>query len=204
MAVSVPAGDHVPARDLGAAIVWSLDGEMTSLWRHRPWYPWLLLPFWVGALFLVASPRATARRRAVGWLLLVLSGTLAVLEAFYLRADYAAFLPGDFGRAETFLAWVFVAGILVFRRRAFRRVEAVEAVVVSQALLAFVHCMTLPATEARGWVGILPLADVVDTVTTNFPLGFWVACLGLFLAALPAYVGAAGDQGRQTPSTRSS
>ena len=106
---------------------------------------------------------------------------------------------------ETLLAWLFVVGLLVYRRRAFRHVGAVEAAVAAQALLAFVHCLTLPATQARGLAGALPFADVVGAVTTNFLPGFWVACVGLVLVALPAYVGHAQerpeDQGLQTPST---
>ena len=112
----------------------------------------------------------------------------ALFEALYLRTEYLPFAPGALGRVEGFLAWLFVLGLLLYRRPPDRRLGAVEATLAAQALLSFVHALTLPSTMARGWWGTFEAGAVLRTVWTNFPPAFWLGCSGLLLVALPVYL----------------
>ena len=179
---------EVPMLHLASAIHDSFTGTSAGcpLWHARRWYPWYLAFLWCGALLAVRrqAPR-TRRRLIVGSLLWGVSAILLVFEAAYLRGEYEPLLPSVFGRHEWILAWVVVAGILVFRRHGARHPAAVEATVASQALLGVAHAVTLPGTMARGWAGAFPAASVAEAVWVNFPPGFWVGLGGMLLAALP-------------------
>lgn len=191
-ASSVPERQEVPAVVLGAAL--KADLAVTSptrragseLWEARRWYPYLLVPFWALALAWVAwKPRA---RRGVGLALLVVTLGLAVLEAFYLAVEYAPLLPEVFGHAEALIAWAIVATVLLWRRAPDRSFEAVEAHVASQALLGWLHFLTLPATQARCWLDRHSVDDVACAVGTNFGAPFWWGIAGLVLLSLPVYL----------------
>ena len=200
MAQGVDAGTHgttrpppsvaVPAQDLCDAALLDLSscGPGWRLWEVRRWYPYALAPLWLVALLLSQGRAAARRRHRVGLGLLVLAGALVVLEACYLGTEYAPLLPDPWGRGEVVAAWLLVVTILFWRRRADRRVDAVEAHVGAQALLGLVHLLTLPSSEARGWIGAYPLGDVLGALAANFRPAFWLACLGLALAATATYL----------------
>jgi len=179
---------EIPARELGTAIVESLRGPdlVGPLWDARRWYPWYLALPW-GLALLLSGPGSRGRRRLVGGGLLLLGFGLIAFEAAYLRAEYASFLPGSLGRAEVGVAWICVVALLLYRRRGDRRVAAVEASVGAQALLGFVHGLTLPATMFRQWLPGRDAGTVVAAVLRNFPPAFWIGMLGLGLIFLPVY-----------------
>lgn len=184
---------QVPAQEVGAALLAALRGPERglALWTSRPWYPYLLVPLWLVALLLArrwGDARGDARRRRLGAGLLLISAGVAVFEAFYLRADYASFLPGWLGRAELVGAWLLILVLLFYRRRADRHLGAVEAAVAAQASLAFVHLLTLPSTMARPWVGVYDMDSVARAIWLNFPPAFWIGCVGMLLVALPVYL----------------
>ena len=184
---------EVPAQEFGAAVVETVRGpdRIGPAWDRRRWYPYALLPFWILALALVSGRRAgagTLSRRLVGVGLWGLALALALFEALYLRTEYLPFAPGLLGRVEGFLAWLLVLTLLFYRRPVDRRLGAVEATIASQALLSFVHALTLPSTMARGWWGAFDTSAVLATVWTNFPFAFWLGCAGLLLIALPIYL----------------
>ena len=183
---------EVPSRELGSATLASLRGESGEcpFWSARRWYPWYLALLWLPALWLVRGrPRGDRRRRWVGGLLWTLTGVLLVFEAAYLYAEYLPLLPGLAGQVEGLLAWGLVAAVLLYRRKADRALGAVEAVVAGQALLGFLHALTLPGTMGRAWVGAYPLGSVAEALWINFPPAFWLGTAGLLLAALPVYLG---------------
>ncbi len=189
--IHVSGGREVPAQEFGQAVASAVRGPERALpfWRVRRWYPWYLALLWIPALLLVRGrPASDRRRRLVGAILWALTLGLLVFEAAYLHAEYNPFLPGVLGKVEGVGAWLFVATILLARRRADRRLGAVEAVVASQALLGFVHALTLPATMARTWMGQHSWSAVSEAVLINFPLSFWLGTLGLLLVAVPTYV----------------
>jgi hypothetical protein len=188
-----PGTRHVPAERVGAAVAALRGGPREALrfWEIRPWYPYVLAPIWLLCL-LGAAGGGRVRRRRLGAALWALSGGLAVFEAFYLHTDYASFLPGTLGRVEVFLAWAIVVALLVFRRRTDRHLGAVEATVGAQALLAFVHLITLPTTMARPWVVLYDFSAVLHSIFQNFPPAFWLGCAGFLVVALPVYVRRAG------------
>ncbi|MDA1195960.1 MAG: hypothetical protein O2894_12350 [Planctomycetota bacterium] len=195
--VHVAGGSEVPARELSQALV-SSAGFAESLWEARRWYPWYLVVLWIVAL---AWARAKpGRRRLAGGVLLATSLGLLAFEAAYLHAEYLPFLSGVAGQIEGVCAWLFVAAILLWRRRADRTLGAMEATIASQALLGFVHALTLPATMARGWMEQHDLARVGAAVWVNFPVAFWIGTAGLLLAALPAYLRPADSDSSRPPS----
>jgi len=189
----VTDGTQIPARELGRALERTVRGpaRIAPLWSQRAWYPYLLAPLWLLAL-LVARVGVPARtrptNRAVGFLLLGVTAGLALFEAVYLQADYASFLPGAWGALESVAVWCIVCGVLLWRRRGDRAIGAVEATVAAQALLGFMHMVTLPSTMARPWVGAHPLDRVLRSVIVYFPPAFWITCGGLLLIALPVYL----------------
>jgi hypothetical protein len=179
---------EVPAEVLGAALADDLSarGPGLRLWEARRWYPYLLVPFWlVGLAWVALRPRA---RRPVGVGLLVLTLAVAVLEAFYLAVEYAPLLPDVFGQGEALIAWGIVATVLLWRRAPDRTPDAVEAHVASQAMLGWLHLLTLPATQARCWLDRHQVDDVVCAVGTNFGAAFWWGIAGLALMSLPVYL----------------
>lgn len=179
---------EVPAAELADAAYASLHADAPDggpLWHTRQWYPWYLALLWCGALAWVASAAGARRRRLVGGLLWGLTLVLLLFEAAYLAEEYEPML---LGRVEVWIAWLIVAGVLLFRRRGDLALGAVEATIASQALLGFLHAMTLPSTMGRGWVGSYPLASVVEAVWHNFPPAFWLGAGGMLLAALPVYL----------------
>ncbi len=184
--------DDVPAATLSRALRQDVVGGAlgSALWRERRWYPFLLAPVWVVALLAVAGPGAAAqaRRRAVGAALLGLSVALAVFEACYLGIEYAPLLPDLLGRAEVVLAWVVVVGLLFLRRRADRRIDAVEAHVAGQALLSVAHLLTLPSSQLRAWLSAFPLHRVLEALGENFRPAFWAATALLALSLAPVYL----------------
>jgi hypothetical protein len=179
---------EVPAQVLGAAIAEGLQGPSFTrpFWERRRWYPYFLLPIWL--LALVLGQRRERWRRPIGVLLWLLAFGLALFEARYLQSEYAPFLPGVAGRAEGVFVWLLVLSILFYRRPQDRHLGAIEACVASQALLGFVHALTLPSTMARGWWDAFPHDAVIEAVTRNYPPPFWLGCAGLLLIALPIYL----------------
>jgi hypothetical protein len=193
--IHVSGGREVPAQELGQAVASAVRGpeRVLPFWIARRWYPWYLALLWIPALLLVRGrPAAGRRRRLVGAILWAVTLGLLVFEAAYLHAEYNPFLPGTLGKVEGLGAWLFVATILLARRRADRHLGAVEAVVAAQALLGFVHALTLPATMARTWLGQHTWTAVTEAVMINFPLSFWLGTAGLLLIALPTYVRRSG------------
>ena len=179
---------EIPAQELGSAVFEAVRGPAPTqpFWERRRWYPYFLLPVWILALGL-AGQGGRWRRGAGAGLWLVALG-LGVFEAAYLRAEYAPFLPGTAGVVEGVCVWLVVLAILFYRRPADRRLGAVEAGVASQALLGFVHALTLPATMARGWLEAFPADAVFQAVLRNYPAAFWVGCAALLVIALPVYL----------------
>ncbi len=198
MASLLRGNSEVPAQELGTAVVESVRGpeHVEPLWEARRWYPWYLAPLWVLALLTTAGAglaRRDRRRRLVGGLLLLLTGGLIAFEAAYLREEYLSFLPGLFGRIEGACAWFLVVAVLLYRRRQDRHLGALEATLGAQALLGFVHALTLPATMLRIWLPGRELGAVGEAVLHNFRPAFWVGSLGLLLVALPVYLRRSGD-----------
>lgn len=190
-AAFVAGTPETPSLEIRDATQATLRGESARcpFWDARRWYPWYLALLWVPALLLVwRRPAGDLRRRIVGALLWGMTGVLLVFEAAYLYQEYLPLLPGVFGRAEVVLAWLLVASILLFRRRGDRTLGAVEATVASQALLGFVHALTLPGTMGRAWVGAYPLDSIAAAVWLNFPPAFWIGCAGMLLASVPVYL----------------
>ena len=182
------ARSETPAHVLVEAVRSDLERGRPGvrLWEVRRWYPFGLAPLWLLALLAVALwPRL---RALVGWALLVLALVLALFEAFYLGVEYAPLLPQVLGWGETLLVWVGVVLVLFARRAADRATGAVEAHVAAQALLAWFHMLTLPASEARIRWGTHSLGEMVTSLTTNFRPAFWAALAGLMLAFLPVYL----------------
>jgi hypothetical protein len=185
--IGPPGEQRVPAQEVARAVDEAFTSERDAFWSRRPLYAYVLLPLWVLALLIGRNAR-----RFAGALLWMVTGLLVVLEAMYLKTDYHPFLPGMFGRLETALAWGIVITILVWRRRADRKLGAFEASVGAQALLGLVHGFTLPSTFARDLVGQIPFEDLLRAVGDVFAPGFWIGMAGLFFAALPAYLGRRG------------
>ncbi|MFM8387569.1 MAG: hypothetical protein ACKOCB_12230 [Planctomycetia bacterium] len=154
------------------------------LWEARRWYPFALVLPWSLALLAVAW--RPGWRTAVGTALMVLALGLCVLEACYLAVEYEPLLPRLLGGLEGVIAWLVVVALLFARRRGDRSLGAVEAHVASQALLGWLHLLTLPATQARGWLGEHGLGEVAGAVAANFQPAFWCALLGLLAMWLPA------------------
>ena len=180
---------EIPAHELGTAVVESLRGPdgVGPLWDARRWYPWYLALPWVLAL-LLSRPGSRPRRRAVGAGALLLSVGVIAFEAAYLRAEYLAFLPGGLGRVEVAGAWLFVIGLLLYRRAADRHLGAVEATIGAQALLGLVHAVTLPATMFRSWLPGRDAGSVLAAVLHNFAPAFWIGMLALAMMAAPIYL----------------
>ncbi|MDJ0522292.1 MAG: hypothetical protein QNJ90_09485 [Planctomycetota bacterium] len=178
---------EVPAHEIGTAVVEAVRGpeRIQPLWESRRWYPWYLAPIWGLALLLAAG---RIRRRIVGGLVLLLTVGLIAFEAAYLRAEYLAFLPGWLGRLELGGAWLFIVAVLLYRRRGDRRIGAVEATCAAQALLGFVHGLTLPATMFRQWLPGNEAQEVLGAVLHNFPAPFWIGMGGLLIMSLPVYL----------------
>jgi hypothetical protein len=187
---------EVPAHELGTALVETVRGpdRVRPLWEIRRWYPWFLAPLWALALLLAGGP---VGRRLVGAFVLLLSLGIIALEATYLKAEYLAFLPGALGRAEVAGAWLVVITILLYRRRADRHLGAVEAAVGAQALLGFVHGVTLPATMFRQWLPGNDAGVVLEAILHNFTPAFWIGMAGMLIMSLPVYL-------RRTPSPEGS
>lgn len=185
---------QVPAYEVGGALLSALRGPDRGheLWGARPWYPFLLAPLWLLALLLAGPPGDPARRRmrrVVDGALLLLAVGVAIFEACYLATDYVSLMSGALGFAEGMAAWLVILGMLFWRRRRSRHLGAVEAAVAGQALLGFVHLLTLPATMARPWVGLFDLGSVARAIWLNYLPPFWVACAGMLLIAMPVYFG---------------
>ena len=189
-AVGIPpyGAREVPAQELQAAVREAVDGpaRVSPFWERRRWYPYFLLPLWILALGVAAQGGRWRRMAGAG--LWGLTLFLALFEALYLYTEYAPFLQGLWGRLEGFGAWCFVLAILVYRRPADRHLGAVEAAVAAQALLGFVHALTLPSTMARVWLPGFSGEAVWTAVVQNYPAPFWIGCVGLLLVALPVYL----------------
>lgn len=153
------------------------------LWEARRWYPYVLVLLWALALGLAAW--RPAWRTGVGTGLMLVALALAVLEACYLAVEYEPLLPHLLGPVEGLLAWALVLAVLFARRAPDRSLGAVEAHVAAQALLSWLHLLTLPATEARCWLGEHGTLAVAGAVCANFQPAFWAAVLGLLAMWLP-------------------
>jgi len=185
-----PAREHVPLRELSeAAHAAGADGDVEPLWAARLWYPYALAPLWALAL-LLGGPPGSRRRPLAGGLLVLVTLAVVPLEAAYLATDYVAFLPAPFGDAEGVVVFVAVLFVLLARRPRDRHVAAVEGHVAAQALLAFLHMLTVPGTFARRW-----MEDGADVRTATarlleaFPVPFTVATAAFLGIALVAFFG---------------
>lgn len=193
----VPAEDNpllVPCLDVADDVArgWEKGGALSAAWEARVWYPYFLVPLWIGAA--VALPRlGTAGRRRVGRAALVVSGLLVAFEAVYLFKDFDVGPFFNWGPAWLrpvggVLTLAVVAAIL-FRRRAGRGgVDDVEATLAAQALLGALHAFSFPAWDALRWslngYGPWPVAAALFT---NYRPGIGVAALGFLLVARPGY-----------------
>lgn len=182
---------EVPAVELWGGLISLAEGNgAASLWAARRWYPlalaplWLLTLLWAGRIRAVERPR---RRRVAGAVLLAASLAVAVFEWIYLRSDYVGFLGPGLGTLEVLLAYAVVLAVLFLRRPGAYRISMLEATVAAQALLALVHAATLPCTDVRPWWDRHDLASLCRALAENYLPAFWIGCLGLLLAALPAY-----------------
>jgi hypothetical protein len=179
---------EAPAQVLGEALQADLEAGPPGrhLWEARRWYPFALVPLWALALvWVVLRPVARAR---VGVALMLLAVGLAVLEAFYLALEYAPLFPDALGHAEAVLVWLLVSAVLLLRRAPDRNFAAVEAHVAAQALLGWMHLLTLPATQARCWLDRHSVDAVACAVASNFAVPFWWGIAGLALMSLPVYL----------------
>ncbi len=180
-----PGPMRVPAGEIVSAIQ-DLSHDFTpreALWTRRPVYTHLLLPIWVIGLLI-----ARRRPRLANVLLILVTLGMAVLEAFYLSSDYRSFLPGWGGRIETALTYGVVVAVLLYRRKAQRRLNAFEATIGAQALLALMHAATLPASVLREWHGAFPTNGALcEYAFAQFEPGFWIGCAGLALIAWWGY-----------------
>lgn len=185
---------HAPLAELRDGLQAAFEaGDLAPLWEVRLWYPWLLAPLWLLALLLGGRRDGDGvRRRVAGGLLLLVTAGLVVLEGVYLASDYEALLPPPFGDVEAVVAFVAVLFVLLARRAPDRRVGAVEGHVGAQALLSFLHLLTLPGTFARRWY--LAGADsraIAARLLDGFPPPFVTAqacllALGLVVLLRPA------------------
>ncbi|MEZ6025224.1 MAG: hypothetical protein R3E85_03460 [Planctomycetota bacterium] len=195
-----PVREHVPLAELGRAArtAWT-DGDVEPLWASRLWYPYALAPLWVLALLLGGGAPHGLRRKLAGGLLVLVTLAVIPLEAAYLSNDYVAFLPPPFGDAEGVVVFVCVLFVLLARRPRDRHLAAVEGHVAAQALLSFLHMLTIPGTFARRWIE--DGADVHAATTSlveAFPLPFVVATAAFLGIAVVGVFGprrAAGAQG---------
>ena len=169
-----------------AARGYERGGVVGAIWRSRTWYPYLLLPFWIVALFLCGiGPRSA---RAAGVLIFVLTAAILALEFAYVGKDFGGILPADLRPVEVVVAWVVVIAILVWRRHG-RSLFDAEAGVSAQALLCALHGFTFIGNDVRVWiVQGASLGPMVRAVFANYLPAFWVAEAALFVAAAPAYL----------------
>lgn len=177
-----------PAGVLAVALASDLSAGTggARLWEARRWYPFALVLLWALALLIVAWRPGS--RTGVGLTLMLVALGLAVLEACYLAVEYAPLLPGLLGPAEGVIAWLVVLAVLFVRRAPDRALGAVEAHVASQATLSWLHLLTLPATQARCWLGEHDALAVAGAVCSNFQPAFWAAVAGLLAMSLPTYL----------------
>lgn len=183
--VGPPGPERAPGLALWRGVRSALGGGgVDALWVRRPVYAYGLVPLWILGLLL-----ARRRRPLAGALLWVLTLGVIGLEAKYLQNDYRPFFPALLGSLETGVAWCVVCALLVYRRPADRQVGAVESTIAAQALLAFVHGLTLPCTYVRDVVGELTVAQLAARVGDAFAPGFWIGMAGFLLVAIPGYVG---------------
>lgn len=188
-----PVRHHVPLGELSRATqaAW-IDGDVEPLWAARLWYPYALAPLWALALLLGGGAAHGLRRKLAGGLLVLVTLAIIPIEAAYLSTDYVAFLPPPFGDTEVVVVFVAVLFVLLARRPRDRHLVAVEGHVAAQALLSFLHMLTIPGTFARRWI-----EDGADAHTAAarlleaFPLPF-VAATAAFLGI--AVVGVFGPR----------
>lgn len=160
-------------------------GVGEALWRTRVWYPYLLLPLWLAALAMAAAGGRGAR--AAGWGMLGLSVGLAVFEGAYLWRNYRGALPENLRIVEVGLIGLGIVAILFVRRG--RPVLDPGAAISAQALLCFLHALTFPAYDLGRWVDAgAPASSLASALLHDYRPGFWLALVGLALAAGPAYV----------------
>ena len=76
------------------------------------------------------------------------------------------------------MTWGAVVALLFYRPRRHRRLDAYEATIGAQALLALVHAATLPASVWRDWLGVLGADAIWERVLDQFKPGFWIGCAG--------------------------
>lgn len=184
--IGPPSEARTPVAEIaGGFTEWVGGGDAEdTLWSRRPIYAYALLPFWIAAILLARS-----RRRLAGTLVWLVTTAVIVLEAAYLKSDYLPFFPQLLGNLETGIAWCVVVGLLVWRRPADRTLGAVEAGIGAQALLAFVHGLTLPATLFRDWYAESGSNTALSNALAEFRPGYWVGMAGFILIAAGGYLG---------------
>lgn len=189
--VGPPNAVRTPGPEILSAVGEWFDGSPASesLWSRRPIYAYALLPIWIVLLLLARRRPRTAG--VLGWASIV---AVIVLEAAYLKSDYQPFFPAILGNLETGIAWCVVVAMLVWRRAPYRNLGAVEATIAAQALLSFVHGLTLPGMVVRDWYEG-ELSPVVRSVLEEFQAGYWIGMVGFLLIAVTGYVGRRRDGG---------
>ena len=177
----------VPLEQVANGAEW-LDegGAIEALWRTRAWYPYLLLPAWLGALALGASgPRG---RRAAGVLIFATTAGVLAFEVAYVRADFGGILAPSLRWLEIGCAWAVVTAVLVWRRHG-RSLFDAPAGISALALLAALHGFTFMGEDLRAWsAGGAGLSAMANGIAANYFPAFWVAEAALFVAAAPAYL----------------
>jgi hypothetical protein len=112
---------------------------------------------------------------------------IAAFEYRYITTDYTGVLPRAVLDAERMIAWAIVLVVLFARRRG-RGLAEPAACVSAQALLAFLHGWTFPASDIRGWLAAgHAVAPIAQAVFANYHAGFWLALASLALVAAPGY-----------------
>lgn len=196
--ILLPIGEAAvaPLADMReGAHAWIAGGPVEStLWPRRVNYPYALAFVWLIALLV-----ARGRRHKIGWLLLGVSACVLVLEWAYLHSDYQPMVFHQSGGAEAWLAWGFVALVLILRPRGRWHPSHVTATVAAQATLGALHMLTLPTTMVRDWIGRRSLGDIVEVISQNFGPGYWYGLTGMFALAVIGWLPAKSRHGSPEP-----
>jgi hypothetical protein len=161
-------------------------GVVDAVWRARAWYPYLLLPLWLLALFLRWVGGGAAR--AAGGVIFATTAAILALEFAYVKHDFGGILPRALRPVEVVTAWIVVTAILVWRRHG-RSLFDVEAGISAHALLCALHGFTFIADDLRVWSGEgRAVSAMVAAIARDYLPAFWVAEAALIVAAAPAYL----------------
>lgn len=182
---------QVPLKEIGAAFAEGARAGSPALAvrRVKAWYPYLLLPLWLGLLAWGRLGRGSGAVRA-GRAALVLACGIAAFEAWYLARAFkgTGLLPRAWRWPEVGVAWLGVCAVL-FARRAGRGRSELGACLSAQALLGALHGVMFVLGDALDWLrdghGLVPTGRAL--VATYLP-AFWLAVGALLAAAAPGYL----------------